>query len=156
MLNVITFRRVVSLVSPGALLLFVVWAIQQDESVREASVPYAAFISFGTLGAAALLSWYHNYARVFFPTAVVGLVMWTFGRPDSDPMKLWIALLVPLNFILTAALKERGLMTLEGAFQGGILLMQLLLVQFLGQSAPESFTPSCSGARIRFPGRGSR
>ena len=85
MLNVITFRRVVSLVSPGALLLFVVWAIQQDESVREASVPYAAFISFGTLGAAALLSWYSNYARVFFPTAVVGLVMWTFGRPDSDP-----------------------------------------------------------------------
>ena len=141
MLNVITFRRVVSLVLPGALLLFVVWAIQQDESVREASVPYAAFISFGTLGAAALLSWYNNYARVFFPTAVVGLVMWTFGRTDTDSMKLWIALLLPLNFILTAALKERGLMTFEGAFQGGILLMQLLLLRLLGQSAPGIFHP---------------
>jgi diguanylate cyclase (GGDEF)-like protein len=47
--------------------------------------------------------------------------------------------LLPLNFALFAIVKERGLATFEGAFKGGIIGMQVFLIQMLGQSAPGKF-----------------
>jgi len=54
--NVITFRRVISLVLPGAVLLFIAWALQQEQTVRQEALPYAAFTCFATVGASTLLS----------------------------------------------------------------------------------------------------
>lgn len=133
MRNVLTLRRVISLVAPGALLLLFAWAVQQEESVRVAVVPYAAFICFGTLAASALLSWYHNYARVLSASVVSGMAIWLFAQsgPDADPIKPAIAFLLPLNFALFAAMKERGLMTFEGALKAGVVGIQVLLMRFL-------------------------
>ena len=138
MRNVITLRRIISLVSPGAILLLVAWAVQQEDSVRHAAVPYAAFICFGTLAASVLLSWYHNYARVLCASILVGFAMWTFGQasPDPGPMELAFAFVLPLNFALFAALKERGLITFEGAFKAGIIGMQVLLLELFSESDP--------------------
>jgi diguanylate cyclase (GGDEF)-like protein len=148
--NVLTFRRVVSLVLPGAVLLFIAWALQQEETVKAAALPYAASICFATLGASALLSWYHNYARVLCTSVVVGLSIWTFGRqaPEYDIIRPAIAFLLPLNFALFGLLKERGLATFEGAFKGGIIGMQVLLIQMFGQSAPGKFLAVLQWGRL--------
>jgi diguanylate cyclase (GGDEF)-like protein len=139
--NVITFRRVVSLITPGAILLFVAWALQQEEAVRGAALPYAAFICFATLGASALLSWYHNYARVLCASIVVGISLWAFSQPEakSEVIRAAIAFFLPLNFALFGVLKERGLMTFEGAFKAAIIGMQVLLVELLRENAPGTF-----------------
>jgi diguanylate cyclase (GGDEF)-like protein len=136
--NVITFRRVVSLVSPGAILLFVAWALQQEEAVRGAALPYAPFICFATLGASALLSWYHNYARVLCASLVVGISLWAFSQPaaESEVIRAAIAFFLPLNFALFGTLKERGLVTFEGAFKAAIIGMQVFLVELLRENAP--------------------
>jgi diguanylate cyclase (GGDEF)-like protein len=138
--NVLTFRRVVSLVLPGAVLLLIAWSVQQEETVRQTALPYAAFFCFATLGASALLSWYHNYARVLCASVVVGLSIWTFSPAgELDIIRPAVAFLLPLNFALFAIVKERGMATFEGAFKGGIIGMQVLLVEMLRQSAPGTF-----------------
>ena len=137
MRNVITFRRVISLVLPGAVLLFIAWALQQEQTVRQEALPYAAFTCFATVGASTLLSWYQNYARVLCASIAVGLAVWTVSTaPESSIIGPAVAFLLPLNFALFAIVKERGLATFEGAIKGGIIGMQVLLAQMLGQSVP--------------------
>jgi diguanylate cyclase (GGDEF)-like protein len=135
--NAFQLRRVISLVLPGAVLLFVAWAIHQEQSVRETAVRYAAFICFGTLAASALLSWYHNYARVLCASVVATLAIWTFGQTDLQPgvMESAMAFLFPLSFAMFAAFKERGFMTLEGVFKAGLIGVQILLVEVAGDSS---------------------
>lgn len=142
MVNIITFRRVVSLVMPGALLFFVGWAVQHEEALREAAIPYAVFVCFGTLGACALLSWYHNYARVLSATIVLGLALWVFSQPTTGPdlMKTTVAFLLPLNFALFAILSERGVSTFQGAFKAAIIGLQVFLLQWIGESAPRALS----------------
>jgi diguanylate cyclase (GGDEF)-like protein len=133
--NVLTLRRVISLVAPGALLLLFAWAVQQEEAVQVAAIPYAAFICFGTLAGSVLLSWYHNYARVLSASVVSAMAIWMFAHsaPD-DVIKPAVAFLLPLNFALFASLKERGLMTFEGALKAGIIGIQVLLMRLLFES----------------------
>jgi diguanylate cyclase (GGDEF)-like protein len=134
--SVITVRRLVSLLAPGALLLSAALALQQQESVWQAAVPYAAFLCFGSLAAAALLSWYHNYSRVLCAALVVGLTVWGFGRMATvaDVTRLAAAFLLPLNFILFAILKERGLTTFNGLIKLGLIGVQVAALLRLTQS----------------------
>lgn len=135
--NIITIRRVLSLVAPGALLFIVGWAVQQEEAVRTFVTPYAIFICFATLGASALLSWYHNYARVVCATVVVGLAIWVLGEATLEPdIRIAVAFLLPLNFALFAAMNERGLITIQGGFKAALIAVQVLGTQGLIQSAP--------------------
>jgi diguanylate cyclase (GGDEF)-like protein len=126
----ITLRRLVDLVSPGGLLLFAAWALQQEAAIRESFAPFAAYFCFGTLGAAALLSWYHNYARVFCASAavVLGLLAFTDLIPSTAIMGPAVAFLLPLNFAAFALLRERGIMTLDGAAKVGAIGVQVLAV----------------------------
>lgn len=134
--HTITFRRLVSLVSAGGLLLLVLWGLQQEESIRDAALPYAVYFCFGVLGAAALVSWYHDYSRVLCATVVIGLAVWGFGRggPATDLTKLATAFLLPLNFGLFAALKERGMSTLDGLFKAALIGAQVLAIRLLAQT----------------------
>jgi diguanylate cyclase (GGDEF)-like protein len=137
--SVITVRRLLSLLTPGALLLCAALALQQQESVWETAVPYAAFFCFGSLAAAALLSWYHNYSRVLCAALVVGLAVWGLGRlaPVADVTRLAAAFLLPLNFILIATLKERGLTTLNGLIKFGAIAVQVTVLFRLTESGTE-------------------
>src|SRR5262245_52602915 len=125
--SAITVRRLAGLLTPGALLLCAALALQEQESVWAAAVPYAPYFCFGSLAAAALLSWYHNYSRVLCAALVVGLVVCGLGRaaPISDVTRLAAAFLLPLNFILLATLRERGLTTLNGLTKLGIIGIQV-------------------------------
>jgi diguanylate cyclase (GGDEF)-like protein len=148
----ITVRWLVGLISPGGWLLLATWAIQQDEPVRNAAAPSALYFCFGTLAAAALLSWYHNYARMLCVAIAVGLAVWSVGRPPAgvETPKLLVAFLLPLNFVLFAWLKERGVVTLDGMLKVGVIAAQVFTVGWLmgrsGSGGWETFLRSGSPA----------
>jgi diguanylate cyclase (GGDEF)-like protein len=136
--SIITVRRVLSLVAPGALLFFVGWAVQQEEALRSLAEPYAIFVCFGTLGASALLSWHHNYARVLCATLIAALAILGMGGTPDPNVKIAIAFLLPLNFALFASMSERGLVTFHGAFKAAMIGIQVLAMKGIAESAPES------------------
>jgi diguanylate cyclase (GGDEF)-like protein len=133
--NMAKLRRLVSLASPGGLILFALWALQQDESARATTLRYAFHFCIGSLGAAALLSWYHNYARVLCAAAVAGLTVWCFSRgvPADDISLQAAALLLPLNFALLAMLKERGMVSLDGLLKCVLIAAQIFGVHLLAE-----------------------
>ncbi len=114
--NTLTLRSLPALVSPGGLLLLAAWALQREEAVRNVLGPYTIYFCFGALAASALLSWYHNYARVLCLAVATGIAVWSFAGRTSGPeiSKLMPAILLPLNFVLFAWLVERGVLTLSG------------------------------------------
>jgi diguanylate cyclase (GGDEF)-like protein len=140
-LNFITPRRLVSLIMPGAVLLFAALALEQEEVVRETVVPYANYFCFGALAAAALLSWYHNYSRVLCTALVVGLAVWGLGleAPAGDLTKLATAFLLPLNFVLFTAFKERGLATLDGLVKITLIGAQVFVLYWFTKTGDAIF-----------------
>jgi diguanylate cyclase (GGDEF)-like protein len=134
--HVITIRRLVSLIAPGALLLCVAWALQHEESVRVVAVPYAPYICFGALAAAALLSWYHNYSRVLCAAVVIGLAVWSLGRSATvtEATNVTVVFLLPLNLALFATSKERGLATLDGFFKAVLIAAQVFGLRLLTEN----------------------
>ena len=132
----IDFRWLAGLISPGGWLLLATWAIQQDEPARNAAASYAIYFCFATLAAAALLSWYHNNARVLCVTLAVGLAVWSLGRPPAgvEIPRLLVTVLLPLNFALFAWLKERGVVTPAGLLKVAVLGAQVFAVWTIGRS----------------------
>lgn len=127
-------RWMINLTWPGAWILLAAWAFQQEELALAATASYAVYICFGALGAAALVSWYFNYGRVFFVVVAAGLTAWVLQQPaSSETQKLAAVALLPLNFALFALLKERGIFSLSG-----ILRMGFILAQVVGVVALES------------------
>jgi GGDEF domain-containing protein len=104
------------------------------------ATPYAVYFCFGALAVAALLSWYHNHARVLCIAVMVGLTAWSAGM---DPVKnfapLAAALLLPLNFALFAVLKEKGMVTFDGVFKAVLIGAQVLGVSLLAERDSEPF-----------------
>ena len=81
--NVATLRWLARLITPGAWLLLVTWALTQNEPARLALAPYTRFFSFGALAAAGLISWYYSQGRVLFSAIVFGLAVWGLTLPAS-------------------------------------------------------------------------
>src|SRR5690349_15733916 len=108
--NLSTLRWLNSLITPGAWLLLVAWALQQEEPARLALAPYARVFCFGALAGAALVSWYYSQGRVLFSSLVVFLAVWGFLMlpASAEVSKLAAAFLLPLNLALFASLSERG------------------------------------------------
>lgn len=139
--NPITRRWLAGLMWPGGWVLLAAWAFQHEEIAVTATVPYARLFCFGALGAAALLSWYFNYGRVFFVAVAAGLTVWVVEQqlpPGREVQKLAAIFLLPLNFTLFAWLKERGVATLKGVLRITFLVAQVVFVGALlpGHSGP--------------------
>jgi diguanylate cyclase (GGDEF)-like protein len=122
-----SLRSLTGLVAPGGLLLLAAFALYREEPVRNAMGPYTIYFFFGALAAAALLSWYHNYARVLCLAVVSGLAVWSFAGLTSGPeiSKAIPAILLPLNFVLFAWLVERGVLTMNGLLKLGAIGVQV-------------------------------
>jgi len=135
--KLVTLRRLESLVSPGGLILFGAWALQREEIVKDAALPYASYACYATLAAAALLSWYHAYARVLCVALVTGLAVWSAEQslPSTSVAMPAFAFLVPLDFALFAILKERGIATLDGIAKISLIGAQVLGVYLLGENS---------------------
>ncbi|HYN08985.1 MAG TPA: GGDEF domain-containing protein [Vicinamibacterales bacterium] len=133
-------RQVTGLLTPGAVLLLAAWAVQKEEVVRSAAAPYALFFCCGTLAAAILLSWYYDQSRLLCLASASALTVWALSRWSADPSaaRLTAVLLLPLNFILFASFKERGVMTFEGFLQIGVVIAQVLGVIWVHEANSQS------------------
>jgi diguanylate cyclase (GGDEF)-like protein len=122
-----SLRSLTGLVSPGGLLLLAAFALYRQEPVRSAMGPYTLYFCFGALAAAALLSWYHNYARVLCLAIATGIAVWSIAGLTTGPeiSKVIPAVLLPLNFVLFAWLIERGVLTLNGLLKLGVIGAQV-------------------------------
>jgi diguanylate cyclase (GGDEF)-like protein len=123
----------VSLLVPGGVLLFCVWVVQQDVAVRTALAPSASTFCFGALAAAAFLAWYYDQSRLLCSVAALVLAVVALERPPADSriLPLTVMILLPLDFGLFGALKERGLMTPDGLAKVGIIVAQMLSIPWL-------------------------
>ncbi len=120
-------------------MLLAAWALQREEPVRAAIAPFAIYFCFGAAAAAALLSWYHNFARMLGATATVALAVWSFIGLTNDPgiPRLIPALLLPVNVALFGWLTERGVLTTGGVMKLGIIGAQVAGVLFVAQSGDQ-------------------
>jgi diguanylate cyclase (GGDEF)-like protein len=127
-----SIRSLTGLVSPTGLLLLAAFALYREEPVRTAIGPYTIYFCFGALAAAALLSWYHNYARVLCLAVVTGIAIWSFAGLSAGPeiSRMIPVVLLPLNFVLFAWLVERGVLTLSGLLKLGAIGVQVAGVIF--------------------------
>ncbi|HUL74157.1 MAG TPA: GGDEF domain-containing protein [Vicinamibacterales bacterium] len=125
-------RFLVSLLTPGGVLVGAAWALQHEDVVRSAAAPYAVYFCIGALAAAALLSWYSDQARLLCTAAVVILSVWRLTPwPDDPQVATLVAFLIPLNFVAFAALKERGVLTIDGFVKLAIVAGQAFAVMWL-------------------------
>lgn len=103
-------------VFPGALLLALSYALVNSR-VFPQIVPSLSFYYFAVFAAGLFLSWRFNSSRILFSLFVllladVALKHFADGQVRSGPGRsalLLMAVLVPLNFILFAVIRERGL-----------------------------------------------
>lgn len=130
-----TLRFLISMLTPGGVLLLAAWALQNEETVRDAAAPYAVYFCFAALAAALLLSWYHDQSRLLCIASAVALTVAGFERLPGgvDVAKLAVAFLLPVNFIVFTSLREGGVMTVDGLFKIGIVLGQALGVSSISE-----------------------
>jgi diguanylate cyclase (GGDEF)-like protein len=124
------------LLAPGCVLLLAAWSLNREPVVRDAVLPYAAYFCFGTLAAAVLLSWYHDQARLLGVASALALAVWTLERwPDNlNGAAPAATFLLPLNFVFFASSRERGVLSLDGAFKVGIVAAQTAVVAWMVQA----------------------
>jgi diguanylate cyclase (GGDEF)-like protein len=117
-------------------LLVAAWSLNHEPVVRDAAAPYAPYFCFGAVAAAGLLSWYHDQSRLLGVTAAVALTVWALERwPDGlHGAPLAATFLLPLNFVVFASSRERGVLSLDGAIKIGIVGAQTALVAWIVQS----------------------
>jgi len=115
-----------SLPTQGAVIVLAAWALQREEVVRDAAGPYAVYFCFGALSAAILLSWYYDQSRLLCVSAAVALSVWRLGKWPGDPNVVRLtAFLLPVNFVLFAALKERGVLSVDGFLKLALISAQV-------------------------------
>src|SRR5262245_32922590 len=116
----------------GAVIVLAAWALQREEVVREAAGPYAVFFCFGALSAAVLLSWYYDQSRLLCVSAAVVLSVWRLAKWPGDPnVAKLAAFLLPVNFVLFAALRERGVLSVDGVLKVALIAAQVAGVAWL-------------------------
>ena len=130
-----TLRFLAGLLVPGGVLLLAAWALVHETVVLEAAVPYAVYFCFGALVTAVLLSWYHDQSGLLGVASAVALTVWALDRWPDYPNGATLAatFLLPLNFVLFASLKERGVMSFDGLFKVGSVGAQAAFIAWVAQ-----------------------
>jgi diguanylate cyclase (GGDEF)-like protein len=114
------------LLTQGAVLVLAAWVLQREEVVRDWAGPYAGFFCFGALSAAVLVSWYYDQSRLLGITVAVTLSAWKLGKLPADyDIATLAAFLLPMNFVLFAALKERGVLSIDGFLKIALIAAQV-------------------------------
>jgi diguanylate cyclase (GGDEF)-like protein len=121
-----TLRFLGGLMAPGGVLVLAAWAVQREDVVLHAAAPYAPYFCFGALIAAVLLSWYSDQSRLLCSASAIVLTVLAAARLviDADIAQFAAVILLPLNLAVFAALKEHGVMRLDGALKVGLVAAQ--------------------------------
>ena len=123
---------------PGGLLLALSAALV-NSSLLEWVAPSLAFYYFAVFAAGLLLAWRFNSSRVLFSLLVLLLAhravdFFSLGQTRTGPGRtavILVALLIPLNYIALAFMRERGLTIAGIAPRFGMLFLQSVVVAVL-------------------------
>ena len=123
---------------PGGLLLGLAVALV-DSPLLGKVAPSLAFYYLAVFAGGLLLAWRFNSSRVLFSLLVLLLAhraveFFSAGEPGIGPGRtavVVVALLIPLNFIVLAAMRERGLVIAGIAPRFGLLFLESVVVAVL-------------------------
>jgi diguanylate cyclase (GGDEF)-like protein len=123
---------------PGGLLLALSAALV-NSSLLGRVAPSLGFYYFAAFAAGLLLSWRFNSSRVLFSLLVLLLAhravdFFSLGQTHTGPGRtavILVALLIPLNYIALAFMRERGLRIAGIAPRFGMLFLQSVVVTVL-------------------------
>jgi diguanylate cyclase (GGDEF)-like protein len=123
---------------PGGLLLALSAALV-NSSLLGRVAPSLAFYYFAVFAAGLLLAWRFNSSRVLFSLLALLLAhravdFFSFGQTHTGPGRTAVilaALLIPLNYIALAFMRERGLTIAGIAPRFGMLFLQSVVVAVL-------------------------
>jgi diguanylate cyclase (GGDEF)-like protein len=137
---------------PGGLLLALA-ATLVNSSLFVQVAPSLAFYYVGVFAAGLLLAWRFNSSRVLFSLLVLllahrAVVFFSNGQILTGPGRMAVALaalLIPLNFIVFASMRERGLIIAGIAPRFGLLFLESVVFAVLCR-------PENSPANLHHPG----
>ena len=90
-----------------------------------------------------LLSWYYDQSRLLCISAAVALSVWRLGKWPGDPnIAKLAAFLLPVNFVLFAAFKERGVLSIDGFLKVALIATQVVgVVWFADHNVRRGLSP---------------
>jgi diguanylate cyclase (GGDEF)-like protein len=142
---------------PGGVLLFGVMLLTYLGWMTLA-LPSLTFLYYCAVIGGMLLAWRFRSSRVFLALLVLflagqALSLAATGHTRAGPAFDAVAVLVPLNFLLIAAMQERGFTVTAVAPAGVVLFVQCVIVAVLLQSGEGPAThPHHPAATIVLPG----
>ncbi len=133
---------------PGGLLLALAAALV-NSSLFAQIAPSVAFYYVGVFAAGLALAWRFNSSRVLFSLLVLLLAhraveFFSAGQVHAGPGRMAVvlsALLIPLNFIVFASMRERGLIIAGIAPRFGLLLLESVIFAVLCRPENSSVDP---------------
>lgn len=147
-----------TLLLPGGLLLALAAALV-NSSLLGLVAPSLGFYYFAVFAAGLFLAWRFNSTRVLFSLVVLLLAhravqFFSLGQTRIGPGRtavLLVALLIPLNCLALAYLRERGLTIAAIAPRFGLLLLQSVVVAVLCRPENSGTIPAqVSGTALPF------
>jgi diguanylate cyclase (GGDEF)-like protein len=123
---------------PGGVLLALSAALV-NSSLLERVAPSLGFYYFAVFAAGLLLAWRFNSSRVLFSLLILilshrAVEFFSLGQTHSGPGRtaaILVALLIPVNYIALAFMRERGLTIAGIAPRFGMLFLQSVVVAVL-------------------------
>jgi diguanylate cyclase (GGDEF)-like protein len=140
---------------PGGLLLALSAALV-NSSLLGRVAPSLGFYYFAVFAAGLLLSWRFNSSRVLFSLLVLLLAhravdFFSLGQTHTGPGRtavILVALLIPLNYIALAFMRERGLTIAGIAPRFGMLFLQSVVVAVLCRPENSGTVSAPSGENV--------
>ena len=140
---------------PGGLLLALAAALVSSPLFVQVA-PSLAFYYGGVFTAGILLAWRFNSSRVLFALMVLllahrAVIFFAAGQAHSGPGRMAVllaGLLIPLNFILLATLRERGLIIAGVAPYFGLLFLESVVFAVLCRPENSPGVPRYSDAAL--------
>jgi len=128
------------LIVPLGLPAAAIYCLNKLETLSSGLIRIIDFLPYLLLGIAAILGWRFNKSKVFFIAIVLVLAeIFAFvvpGTPEEgstfiSPVLTAASVLVPINIILFSILKERGVFTVWGLLNAGIIVIQMEILSYL-------------------------
>ncbi len=137
---------------PGGLLLALVAALVRSSLFVQVA-PSLAFYYVGVFTAGLILAWRFNSSRVFFSLLVLLLAhravdFFSEGQVHTGPGRMAVALaalLIPVNFIVFARMRERGLVIAGIAPRFGMLFLESVIFAVLCRPENSPANPRQAG-----------
>jgi len=133
-------KRFLALLLPGGVILFAAALALRPRTLPDSMAPFLPTLPYTIAALGLFLGWFFNCSRVVFAILILAIadrVLLQFGAgqtPGGDVGRIVfhaVALLLPLNLVAYAMIRERGLLNLRGLVRVLPILAQALLIALL-------------------------